>query len=237
MALDTQTNVDKEINEGILRTYLGVDDPSDIDFGTYKTLLREKIAAARMGGSDMDSSDISYLTNEFIRIKKIEVPEGQKKKKIDINKFVKKAEEKKKADTKSAQKLFNLSPAKVSSTKKPSVNPQKLLPPAPDLDESQNIDSDFAQSIRDEFDSKLDDVINDVQNIADDFDKRLDDLLEDIRNDKDEKQAVIDDLKSENEEQKRALNMLAPSFASMEENLEDIPVSYTHLTLPTNSRV
>jgi len=222
MALDTQTNVDKEINEGILRTYLGVDDPIGIDFGTYKTLLREKIAAARMGGGDMDSSDISYLTNEFIRIKKIEVPEGQAKKKIDINKFVKKAEEKKKSDTKSAQKLFNLSPVKVDSTKKPSVNPQKLLPPDPDLDESQNIDSDFAQSIRDEFDSKLDDVINDVQNIADDFDKRLDDLLEDIRNDKDEKQAVIDDLKSENEEQKKALNMLAPSFASMEENLEEI---------------
>ena len=85
------------------------------------------------------------------------------------------------------------------------------------MDESQNIDSDFAQSLRDEFDSKLDDVINDVQNIADDFDKRLDDLLEDIRNDKDEKQAVIDDLKSENEEQKKALNMLAPSFASMEQ--------------------
>ena len=223
MALDTQTNVDKEINEGILRTYLGVDDPTDIDFGTYKTLLREKIAAVRMAGdSSMDSSDISYLTNEFIRIKKIKAPEGQAKKKININKFVKKAEEKKKADTKSSQKLFDVSPAKVSSTKKPSVNPQKLLPPAPDLDESQNIDSDFAQSIKDEFDSKLDDVINDVQNIADDFDKRLDDLLEDIRNDKDEKQAVIDDLKSENEDLKKTLNMLAPSFASMEENLEDI---------------
>ena len=223
MALDTQTNLDKEINEGILRTHLGVEYPIDIDFDTYRTLLREKITAVRMGGSDMDSGDISYLTNEYSRIKKIEVPEGQKKKKIDINKFVKKAEEKKKADTRSAQKLFNLSPAKVRSTKKTSVNPQKLLPPAAELvDESQNIDSDFAQSIRDEFDSKLDDVINDVQNIADDFDKRLDDLLEDIRNDKDEKQAVIDDLKAENEEQKRALNMLAPSFASMEENLEDI---------------
>ena len=223
MALDTQTNVDKEINEGILRTYLGVDDPTDIDFGTYKTLLREKIAAARMAGdAGMDSGDIEYLSEEFKRIKKIEVPEGQAKKKIDINKFVKKAEEKKKSDTKSAQKLFNLSPVKVDSTKRPSVNSQKLLPPDPDLDESQNIDSDFAQSIRDEFDSKLDDVINDVQNIADDFDKRLDDLLEDIRNDKDEKQAVIDDLKSENEEQKKALNMLAPSFASMEENLEEI---------------
>jgi len=211
MALDTQTNVDKEINEGILRKYLGVDDPTGIDFGTYKTLLREKIAAARMGGSDIDSGDISYLTNEFIRIKKIEVPEGQAKKKIDINKFLERAEEKKKADTKSEEKLLDVSPAEVSSEKKPSVNPQKLLPPAPDLDESQNINSDFAQSLRDEFDSKLDD-----------FDKRLDDLLEDIRNDKDEKQAVIDDLKSENEEQKKALNMLAPSFASMEENLEDI---------------
>ena len=41
----------------------------------------------------------------------------------------------------------------------------------------------FHLNSRDEFDSKLDDVINDVQNIADDFDKRLDDLLEDIRND------------------------------------------------------
>ena len=223
MALDTQTNLDKEINEGILRTYLGIDDPTDIDFDTYRTLLKEKIAAARMAGpAIMDSGDISYLTNEYSRIKKIQVPEGQKKKKIDINKLVKKAEEKKKADTKSAQKLFNVSPKEVSNTKKPSVNSQKLLPPAPDLDESQNIDSDFAQSIRNEFDSKLDDLIDDVQNIADDFDRRLDDLLEDIRNDKDEKQAVIDDLKSENDEQKKALNMLAPSFASMEENLEEI---------------
>ena len=48
-----------------------------------------------MGGSDMDSGDISYLTNEFIRIKKIEVPEGQAKKKIDINKFVRKGRRKK----------------------------------------------------------------------------------------------------------------------------------------------
>ena len=101
MALDTQTNLDKEINEGILRTYLGIDDPTDIDFDTYRTLLKEKIAAARMAGpAVMDSGDISYLTNEYRRIKSIKVPGGQKKKKIDINKFVKKAEEKKKAGTK-----------------------------------------------------------------------------------------------------------------------------------------
>ena len=67
--------------------YLGIDDPTDIDFDTYRTLLKEKIAAARMAGpAVMDSGDISYLTNEYSRIKKIQVPEGQKKKKIDINK-------------------------------------------------------------------------------------------------------------------------------------------------------
>ena len=84
MATTTPSNLEKEINEGILRTYLGVEDASDIDFETYRTLLKEKIAAVRMGGSDMDSGDISYLTNEFLRIKKFKVPEGQKKKKIDF---------------------------------------------------------------------------------------------------------------------------------------------------------
>ena len=93
MATSTPTNLDNEINEGILRTYLGVEDASDIDFETYRTLLKEKIAAARMGGSKMDSGDISYLTNEFLRIKKFKVPEGKKKKKIDVKKFVKKTEE------------------------------------------------------------------------------------------------------------------------------------------------
>lgn len=199
MALDTQTNVDKEINEGILRTYLGVDDPSDIDFGTYKTLLREKIAAARMGGSDMDSSDISYLTNEFIRIKKIEVPEGQKKKKIDINKFVKKAEEKKKKTKVSAQKLFEAAKdtAESSAPKAEKVSSQKLLPPSKIIPTPQDEVDDF-------------------------YGQDLDDLLNEIRNDKEETQAVIDDLKKESEEQKKILNMLSPSFVTMDKNLEDI---------------
>ena len=50
MATTTPSNLEKEINEGILRTYLGVEDASDIDFETYRTLLKEKIAAVRMGG-------------------------------------------------------------------------------------------------------------------------------------------------------------------------------------------
>ena len=196
MALDTQTNVDKEINEGILRTYLGVDDPTDIDFGTYKTLLREKITAARMGGSDMDSSDISYLTNEFLRIKNIE---PAKTKKIDINKFVKKAEEKKKKTIVSAQKLFKATKdtAASSAPKAEKVSNQKLLPPSKITPTPQDEVDDF-------------------------YGQDLDDLINEIRNDKEETQAVIDNLKKESEEQKKILNMLTPSFASMEENLEDI---------------
>jgi len=196
MALDTQTNVDKEINEGILRTYLGIDDPTGIDFGTYKTLLREKIAAARMGSSDMDSSDISYLTNEFLRIKNIE---PAKTKKIDINKFVKKAEEKKKETKVSAQKLFEAASetASTSAPKAGKVSNQKLLPPSRITPTPQDEVDDF-------------------------YGQDLDDLLNEIRNDKEETQSVIDDLKKESEEQKKILNMLTPSFSSMEENLESI---------------
>ena len=43
MATSTPSNLKKEINEGILRTYLGVEDASDIDFETYRTLLKEKL--------------------------------------------------------------------------------------------------------------------------------------------------------------------------------------------------
>ena len=49
MALDTQTNVDNEINEGILRTYLGVDDPSDIDFGTYRDITKRENCCCQNG--------------------------------------------------------------------------------------------------------------------------------------------------------------------------------------------
>lgn len=196
MALDTRTNVDKEINEGILRTYLGIDDPTGIDFGTYKTLLREKIAAARMGSSDMDSSDISYLTNEFLRIKNIE---PAKTKKIDINKFVKRAEEKKKETKVSAQKLFEAASetATTSVPKARKLNNQKLLPSSRITPTPQDEVDDF-------------------------YGQDLDDLINEIRNDKEETQAVIDDLKKESEEQKKILNMLSPSFSTMEKNLEDI---------------
>lgn len=131
MATTTPSNLEKEINEGILRTYLGVEDASDIDFETYRTLLKEKIAAARMGGSKMDSGDISYLTNEFLRIKKFKVPEGKKKKKIDVKKFVKKTEETRKKSERLNNKFLESKKVTPSAAPSQSVKPQMLmLPPA-----------------------------------------------------------------------------------------------------------
>ena len=131
MATTTPSNLDKEINEGILLLYLGVEDASDIDFETYRTLLKEKIAAARMGGSKMDSGDISYLTNEFLRIRKFKAPEGQKKKKIDVKKFVQKTEETRKKSERLNNKFLESRKVTPSAAPSQSVKPQMLmLPPA-----------------------------------------------------------------------------------------------------------
>ena len=146
MATSTPTNLDNEINEGILRTYLGVEDASDIDFETYRTLLKEKIAAARMGGSKMDSGDISYLTNEFLRIRKFKVPEGQKKKKIDVKKFVQKTEETRKKSESLKNKL--LEPTEIKSEPSQSVKPQMLmLPPAQEPQGDGEDDQEFKEQV------------------------------------------------------------------------------------------
>ena len=140
MATTTPSNLEKEINEGILRTYLGIEDASDIDFETYRTLLKEKIAAVRMGGSDMDSGDISYLTNEFVRIKKFKVPEGQKKKKIDVKKFVKKSE-------RLNNKFLESRKVTLSTAPSQSVKPQMLmLPPAQQLQGGED-DQEFKEQV------------------------------------------------------------------------------------------
>ena len=148
MATTTPSNLEKEINEGILRTYLGVEDASDIDFETYRTLLKEKIAAVRMGGSKMDSGDISYLTNEFLRIKKFRVPEGQKKKKIDVKKFVQKTEETRKKSERLNNKFLESRKVTPSAAPSQSVKPQMLmLPPAQSPLGSGEDDQEFKEQV------------------------------------------------------------------------------------------
>jgi hypothetical protein len=159
MATTTPSNLEKEINEGILRTYLGVEDASDIDFETYRTLLKEKIAAVRMGGSDMDSGDISYLTNEFLRIKKFKVPEGKKKKKIDVKKFVQKTEETRKKSERLNNKF--LEPTNIKSKPSQSVKPQMLmLPPA---QESQGGEDD--QDFKEQVSKGLENIVPNLDNL------------------------------------------------------------------------
>ena len=61
--------VDEQIDEVILRI-LGIENVNDIDFSTYKSLLREKMVEGRMADSKMPSDEVELLTNEFKRVKR-----------------------------------------------------------------------------------------------------------------------------------------------------------------------
>lgn len=60
--------VDEEIDERILRL-LGLQDTFDIDYGTYLTLLKEKMMAARMASTSIPTEEIELITNEYKRVK------------------------------------------------------------------------------------------------------------------------------------------------------------------------
>jgi hypothetical protein len=85
--------VDDEIDERIL-TLLGLEDVTDIDYSTYKSLLREKVAAARMSDSKMSTEEAELITNEFKRVKKLTGRFKVKKKKINVESFFETAQEK-----------------------------------------------------------------------------------------------------------------------------------------------
>lgn len=59
--------IEEKIDEVILRA-LGLDDVFDLDYGTYKTLLKERMMADRMGRK-MDTSEVEAVTNEYKRVK------------------------------------------------------------------------------------------------------------------------------------------------------------------------
>ena len=59
--------VDEDVSETILRA-LGLEEVFDIDYGTYRTLLKERMMADRMGQT-MDSAEAEAITDEFKRIK------------------------------------------------------------------------------------------------------------------------------------------------------------------------
>ena len=159
MAATTQDNANKEIDKGIAGLYLGLWDISDLDFQTYKTLIRERIAAARLGDSNMDSGDVEALTKEFVRIKKIDVVDAEPKKKITVDKFVNQVKKDQKDQVRkektAAKKLFaavDSSPTQKQQTQK--ISPKALLPSAkPMAEEGQD----------DQMPEGLDDLLNDIR--------------------------------------------------------------------------
>ena len=61
--------VSEQIDERIL-ALLGLEDVVDIDYSTYKTLLREKMMEGRATNSKIPSEETEVLTDEFKRVKR-----------------------------------------------------------------------------------------------------------------------------------------------------------------------
>ena len=80
--------VDEEIDERILNL-LGLDDTFDIDYKTYMTLLKERMAAARMAKSQIPTEESEIITEEFRRVKRKTGRFKIKTKKISVDAFQK----------------------------------------------------------------------------------------------------------------------------------------------------
>jgi GH24 family phage-related lysozyme (muramidase) len=60
--------VDEEVDDRILRL-LGLEDIFDIDYGTYLSLLKERLVAARITGSSISTEEDGLIKDEFKRVK------------------------------------------------------------------------------------------------------------------------------------------------------------------------
>ena len=85
---DTEQLANETIDPKVLRL-LGLEDTFDLDYDTYKTLLREKMAAGRMSKSQIPTEETELLTNEFKRVKnKTGRFKPTKKKVVNISKVL-----------------------------------------------------------------------------------------------------------------------------------------------------
>ena len=78
--------VSEQVDERILDV-LGLEDVVDIDYATYKTLLREKMMEGRMANSKMPSDEVEILTDEFKRVRSNTGRFKVKKQKIKFESF------------------------------------------------------------------------------------------------------------------------------------------------------
>ena len=136
-----ETLVDEEIDPKILKL-LGIEDTTGLDYSDYKSLLKEKMAADRMGGNKGDSGDAELLTNEYKRIKGSTGKFKVKSQKIKAQSFV--------AKTKPSSSVKKVTPLL------PSVTPQETEQPI--QPERQGMDKTLALIA-----SKLNSVDKNVQ--------------------------------------------------------------------------
>ena len=60
--------IDEKIDERILRM-IGLEDVFDIDYDTYSSLLRERMAASRMTKKSLPTEEVELITDEWKRVK------------------------------------------------------------------------------------------------------------------------------------------------------------------------
>ena len=136
-----ETLVDEDIDPRILKL-LGIEDTTGLDYSDYKSLLKEKMAADRMGGNKGDSGDAELLTNEYKRVKGNTGKFKVKSQKIKAQSFV--------AKTKPNSSVEKVTPLL------PSVTPQETEQPI--QPERQGMDKTLALIA-----SKLNSVDKNVQ--------------------------------------------------------------------------
>lgn len=123
--------VNEKIDEKILRL-LGLEDIFDIDYDTYASLLRERIAAARMVKAKIPTEETELLTDEFKRIKGKKGRFKVKKKKISAQNF-----------KKGSATGVKLDPKKLIG----GVKPMAALPPAAEANPLEDITSILSEIV------------------------------------------------------------------------------------------
>jgi muramidase (phage lysozyme) len=105
--------IDENINEVILRL-LGMEDINDLDYETYKTLLRERMVSGRMSNNRIPTSETELLTDEYKRVKRDTGRFKVNKKKVNFSTFTEKVREQNTNKTNDARPLKKLLPSSSS---------------------------------------------------------------------------------------------------------------------------
>jgi hypothetical protein len=151
---DEEDLVDEEIDERIL-TILGLQDTIDIDYGTYKTLLREKLAESQVGKSSLSREEEVLLQEEFKNVKRKTGRFRPKPKKFDTDAFF---------GRKKDEQVFK---------------PKALLPPADKLadvseEPKEEKKNDILDFLKGDFLNELKSIREVVESIAENLQKQYD---------------------------------------------------------------